>query len=651
MIGNKGRTMSKFGKSKQKKLSKRQKAILAFLCIVILAGTSMSLIMGYYSYHQSVALVQTGAQHLRNAETLLQTLAKQPSDEQTIEKAQQEFSLALSSFTQINAMVQIVPQVPASISPSLSAASHLVPLAVSGSQAGVLGCQLLKLFISKFHNLSNTQGQGLTMGDMELLNQKFALFTQALAQVVSQSKQVKSSDLQSDPRLGKMFGSLQKQIPAIEKFLSASSQIQTLAPVLLGVSSPAKYLVEVLDSTELRPGGGFVGSYGIVTITGGRLVSAPITDTTLLDHPFELAGGKIALPSTYSWFDLVSNWSLRDSNLSADFPTNARYAEQNYQQEGGKDTFLGVIAITPTLIQRVLDITGSIQVPEYHETVTAKNLISLIHTYQLGQGHESGYIPSSDGYSSQRKHFTALLAKNLLDRVKTIMPTMMPRFLQLMKDAIGGKDLQIYFNSSQVESLLHSYSLDSSIQPTSDDGLMVVNANIGVTKANLYIVSKLIDQVTIDTQGNAVHHTSINYSWTIPGPYFGHSTYRDYVQIYAPLNSNLQSQQGWQSRGTSAAFDHTIWTGFFTLTFGQKLTITLEWTDQSAAKQNESGWHYTYLIQRQPGTQWTYDLQVKLPACATIRQLEGGLTTSNPQTATISHDLDKNTTLGIDYTC
>ena len=111
-------------------------------------------------------------------------------------------------------------------------------------------------------------------------------------------------------------------------------------------------------STELRPGGGFLGSYGIATLSGGRLTSAHITDTYLFDNAFKATGHTIPLPPTYSWFDIAPYWSLRDSNLEADFPTTARYAEENYLREGGKVPIQGVIAITPAFIEQALDITG-----------------------------------------------------------------------------------------------------------------------------------------------------------------------------------------------------------------------------------------------------------------------------------------------------
>src|SRR5205085_5831196 len=233
--------------------------------------------------------------------------------------------------------------------------------------------------------------------------------------------QLQPEDLQLDARLSKLVGEFHTRLPLIQNAIGQAEALLAVAPQVLGIGTPAYYLVEILDSTELRPGGGFIGNYGIATLSGGRLMTAHITDVDLLDKPFEAAGNVIPYPPAYTWFDLApESWSFRDSNLDADFPTAARYGEQTYVKEGGSVPVQGVIAITPALIEHALVITGPIAVPEYQETVTAQNLIARIHYHQLGgkaAGEGSDRIASPDGHSSLRKRFTELLAEHFLARV------------------------------------------------------------------------------------------------------------------------------------------------------------------------------------------------------------------------------------------
>src|SRR5207245_3199268 len=144
---------------------------------------------------------------------------------------------------------------------------------------------------------------------------------------VQQANQLEAGDLQFDPHLAKLFTSFRKDVPTLQEWLDSAASLLTVAPALLGVGKPVNYLIEVLDSTELRPTGGFIGNYGIATFSGGRLTSARITDVVLLDHPYALTGQRIPYPPAYSWFPNYlawDSWSFRDSNLDAYFPTAAR---------------------------------------------------------------------------------------------------------------------------------------------------------------------------------------------------------------------------------------------------------------------------------------------------------------------------------------
>jgi Protein of unknown function (DUF4012) len=648
-------------KKKSKKLRSKRFYIIAcsfLLLLVVGSGFSFHLYQTYSAtYHNDVSLAKTGAQHLQNAVTLLQTLPKNPLDERTVSQAQHEFTASLMIFTQLYQDLQSLPGIATTI-PSygtrLISAQRLLPIAMEVSQAGITGCSLLDTIISRFHDPLKTQQNGLTTTDFASINKDFQQITTTFNLVVRQIKQLQPVDLQLDPRLSKMVATFHKDLPELQGWLANAKQLLTVAPALLGIGTPANYLIELLDSTELRPGGGFIGNYGVVAVSGGRLTGMRIIDTYLLDNAFQAAGHSISYPPAYDWFDLApASWSLRDSNLDADFPIEARYGESNYEREGGNISLQGVIAITPAFIQKALEITGPIYVPEYHDTVTAQNLIDRIHYYQLGPGRVGNDVPSTGGNSSVRKRFTELLGEHFLARVRQLPASTLPRFAQMFVTSLHSKDVQIYLNSSQAESYLSRYNVDARIASPAGDSLFVVDANISPSKANAYIDNTLTDQVVIDGNGNAIHHTTLNYAWIRPGPVYGLPLYRDYVRVYVPPGSKLQAQNGWEPRGTSLAFGRQVWAGFFTLSYGQAQAITLTWIAPGAAKKNVSGWHYRYLIQRQAGAQWTLHLQIVLPSCAVIKNKSSGLGTSagNKRAVALTENFNQDLNAGIDYVC
>jgi len=643
---------------KKRKFPKRYVlvGILLLLFVVVASGSAFTLVeYQVYSarYHNDLALAQTGIQHLRKARSLLAGYAKNFFDDRSVKQAQQEFAAALPVFVRLNTDLKSLPGISTSIpvyGTHLSAAFHVLPIAIEISQAGVVACNTLDLLISRLHTPLSSQG-GLTLADFAVVKQNFEQIKAVFDLVVNQVSHLQSGDLQLDPSLSKLVAAFHNDLPMLQAWIGVAEQFFPVLPTLLGIGTPTNYLIEVLDSTELRPGGGFIGNYGIATLSGGLLVDARITDTNLLDRPFGYTSKLIPFPPAYTWFDLAPSWSFRDSNLDADFPTAAQNGEQIYAQEGGKLPLEGTMAITPAFIEHALQITGPIYVTEYHETVNAGNLVARIHFHQLGKaGEGSDVIPSPDGHSSQRKRFTALLAERFLARVRQLPASALGKFSQLLVNSLRSKDLQVYFNASVAESILRSYHLDAAIQPTGSDSLFVVDANIAADKANSFIINTLDDQVTIDTAGDVLHSTTLSYAWTEAGPIYGSALYRDYVRVYVPPGSVLQMQDGWEPRGMSKAFSHEVWAGFFTLTYGQMRTITLKWMVQNAAKKDTHGWHYRYLIQRQAGTQWKLSLRVALPGCAVIGNKQGGLVASG-KTVTLTQPLDKDTIVGVDYNC
>ena len=647
-------------KGKWRKSKKFYIFLFAMLLVSILAPVFA--VVGYQAYnadyHRYLSLAGTGMQNLRAGATLLEGLAQAPFDTGIIDRAQLDFAAAHTTFVQLDNGLESIPGI-ATLIPvygvRLQAALHLASAAVGLSQAGVLGCRVLSILVSRFHAPLHAQGHGLTMTDINTIDQDFQQVKVALDQAIIAANQVQPGDVQFIPQVGKMVTTFQSELPMLQTWLDAVGKLLPLLPAMLGIGTPAHYLVEVLDSTELRPTGGFIGNYGIATFSGGRLTSARITDVVLLDHPYELAGHRIAYPPAYSWFPnylAANSWSFRDSNLDADFPTAARYGELNYQREGGNVPVLGVIAITPALIQNALAITGPIYVPEYHQTVTAQNLVSLIHFHQLGgslAGEGSSYIPSPDGHSSERKRFMELLAEHFLARVQQLSSSAMPQFLHVLTNALRTKDVEVYFNAGGAENVLQLLHLDGTIQSPPGDHLFIVDANVSPNKANSFIVTTVNDQVTIDGQGNAVHRTTISYAWTLPGRDYGVPLYRDYVRVYAPPGSILSAQDGWQPHGTSTAFGCQVWTGFITLVYGQSRTITLVWTSHNVAKKDANGWHYQYLLQRQAGTQRMLKVQVMLPLWAKVTSKLGGFVSSGTHTATLTESWDKDLSIGLDY--
>src|SRR5579872_4755777 len=133
---------------------KKRSLLIGGLLLLFLSG-SISTVAGfqaYHTYHTDLLLAQTEMQHLHTAMSLLKSLQTQPFTAQSIERAQQEFAGALGEGQEIEAdlanyagMAGLVPI----YGPRLQAAIHLSALAVDVSQAGVSGCKILAMLLTR----------------------------------------------------------------------------------------------------------------------------------------------------------------------------------------------------------------------------------------------------------------------------------------------------------------------------------------------------------------------------------------------------------------------------------------------------------------------------------------------------------------------
>ncbi|HYU76085.1 MAG TPA: hypothetical protein VEL31_25720, partial [Ktedonobacteraceae bacterium] len=307
---------------RRKRKSKKRFVLTGILLFLILASSGSSL-AGYLvyntytvRYHTDLSLAQAGMQDLQKAQALITIWLHRPFDAQPIRQAKQECASALKTFELLNGDLQSLPgfarQVPV-YGARLSAALHVVTLAIALSQAGVAGSEILNTLITRLQNPVTRQGQGITLSDLAIVTQDVKELRSAFVLASHEANQLQPADVRFDPRVSKLVDTLHKDAPVIQGWLDAIEKFLPVAPALFGVGTSANYLIEVLDSSELRPAGGFIGNYGTATFAGGRLTAARITDVDLLDKPFEAVGHIIPYPPGYSWFDLVpSSWSFRD---------------------------------------------------------------------------------------------------------------------------------------------------------------------------------------------------------------------------------------------------------------------------------------------------------------------------------------------------
>lgn len=405
---------------------------------------------------------------------------------------------------------------------------------------------------------------GITPADIQ---QARVLLADAYARTldaVNVYHQLDQSALPAQLAPGSKYGKLLAMLPLAQKVFGELKNLLDAAPALLGVGQPAYYLAIAMDRTELRPGGGFQGNYGLLELDGGKQSKSnpfSLVNTYPLDALYaqklgvlgqDGCGHAVTEPPNSAWWWPVRcvkeyGWGLRDANLSPDFPTNARAAIQIVEEAGKTPNgapIQGVVAFTPGLIADILNATGPLTMSDYHVTVTADNLEQEIHQHQLAS-------PTAAG--QDRKEFTHELSTQLLARLKALHGSGLKTIFSIAEKAIQSKDLQIYVSDPRAELILQQLGLSSSISTGGGDGYFVVDTNDGGNKANLYVTETQTDLVTLLPNGAALHRLAISVTYNKQGSIYNPGSpfydYSDIQRTYLPGDATVLGWSGFVPDG------------------------------------------------------------------------------------------------------
>jgi uncharacterized protein DUF4012 len=548
-------------------------AIAATLLLSIVTPLCLGLV-AYSVYNDVHGLALDGFNHLLAINTLLSLSKNDPMaalEAGKLHQVQEEFRKAEADFVQLQQLVNradvqsAVAQFSPGYADQLLMAKHLVQVALDVSHIGQEMCGVALIAANIIHGSPLANGSAkplITPADVTTIEGAVEHALYYIDDIQAQMSQVQLQDL---PISGKQKGQLEKameQLPRVHDLITQYKGLIGPAAWLLGVGYPRRFLVQTMDSAELRPSGGFTGQYAVLQVQDGRVGPLSLRDVALIDYAGnDVAFGRSAPPQYSSWMNF-GDWGLRDSNLSGDYPTTAQMGMQVFEEEGGAHVD-GDISFTPAFIAHILDVTGPIHVTQFGETITSKNLEDKLHYYQqdFGAIARQEQITNTNTHQT-RKAFTSLLGKLLLDRVRHLSTKQLLNVIKGAMRDLQSRDLEIYLTNPVAEQWLVDHGYSGSIDPfTKQDGFAVVQANISVSKASQYIHTTEHDDIILDAQGGATHNLTITLDYHPTGPIYGFDTYADYIRVYAPATSQFLSGDGFDTGQCLTGGNSTSGTG------------------------------------------------------------------------------------------
>jgi len=412
------------------------------------------------------------------------------------------------------------------------------------SKAMVLLSQLMEEFSQMGNPLSSEGiGENVSLGvffvnleDQLLLAEKHCRLAQ------EKLEEVDSDDLPE--KYQEKVDALKENFPKILNLLEKFNQKQIIFKDLLGYNGPRRYLFLFQNNHELRATGGFIGSYGVLTVHNGNVKEFFVDG---IFNPDGQLSTRVVPPKPIQ--KISTNWSTHDANWFPDFPTSAEKIAWFYEKTGGP-TVDGIITLTPTVMEELLEITGPIEMPEYDATVDSNNFIEATQ-FEV----EVDY----DKEENRPKKFIADLTPKILDRIFSKEGlSEFPKSLKIISEALTEKQILIYLENSEIQKFVSDLGWSGEVLPASRDYLMVVNSNINGYKTDGVIDQKIKHEIEIESDGSIIDTVIIErahnggsseYEWW-------NKVNANYMRVYVPQGSELLEATGYTRETNESPIDY-----------------------------------------------------------------------------------------------
>lgn len=427
--------------------------------------------------------------------------------------------------------------------------------------------------------------------------------------------------------------------------------VTDLVPQIFGLSNQKKYLILLQNSSELRPTGGFIGSYALITLDNAQIKDIKVEDVYTADGQLK---GHVEPPAEIKKYLGEAGWYMRDANWDPDFPSSAKQIEWFFKKETGINVD-GVIALNLFTVQEILGVLGPIELPDYNLVVTAENLFSVAEYHS-----EVNFFPGS----TQKKDFLESLANSIFVALQQENTQTSLKIFEALYRSLENGQLLVFHQDNQVQQTFNSLGWDGSLKnikcvnANSGSGcnpiyFAIREANVGVNKANYFLLRNLALHTNIDESGLlstatiVLNNDSPDNNW--PG-----GVYKNYLRVYLNESSKVSSIKVNGEKLDPSLIDikaehDKLVVGFLTTTQPKQET-EVEIKFESSALQFQNGKaQLALLFQKQSGTQDDpLTITFSLPDWLAIKNSNSSMNIKN-NSAKLTQKLERDLFLIIDF--
>lgn len=560
---------------------KKSKRILLILILIVALFLGMIGVLAAHTLRVSREMITVGNELKWNAQSAYDNFKAQnlPEAEINIVKAKENLDKLNQSYNKLG-IYQKIPVFNKYYQDGiygLAAANH-------GLEAAVVSVKA----ITPYADILGFEGEGTFAGgttedrigvmlqtlekitpELDQIEEQLTLVNENLSKIDASRYPEKVKDVEIRNLLLTSQESVDQAIGIFSQFRPVIEQLPKIAG---SQGEKMKYLVLFQNNNELRPTGGFLTAYSIVTIENGKITPEKSDDIYELDQKFS---GRIEIPESLGrYLTTEKYWHLRDMNISPDYKESMTTFYEHYQTVRGEpDDINGIISVDTQVLTRLLEILGPVEIPGYG-TFSAQ-IDSRCDCPQVVYALSEIITRPTPYLREDRKGILGPMMKSILQKTYEAPKQHWPQLFGLIWETVQGRNLQMYFIDDQTQlAAENANAAGRLIPPENGDFLAIVDANLGGAKSNLFTEYEVQHQVEGPTDGYITNNLEITYKNTrkadncnleagllclnAPAPTWN--------RIYLPAGSKVENTQGFnQDPNLYEELGFQVIDGFFRL--------------------------------------------------------------------------------------
>lgn len=364
-------------------------------------------------------------------------------------------------------------------------------------------------------------------------------------------------------------------------------------PEWLGYTTPQTIVVLLQNNHELRAGGGFIGSYALVTLDSGIIKSLLIDDIYNPDGQLDIkrTDTEPQVPEAIAKYMAVPELGLRDSNWDPHFPESGAAFIQLYETATGIRPNW-VFGVNLLLIQDLLRVVEPLDLPITNTTITADNLFEKAEV-----ASEVNFVPGSTG----KKDFLTEATQQLWLALFPLSGETLSQVMHVVAQNIAHGEIMAYSSVPAWQKTASDLGVSGEVLPADHDYLYVVSSNVGGTKANYWVTRSTDYSVFVDRNGRlrakliiSFDHSGTSETW--PG-----GTYKDYLRVLVPEGSTLVESEGFDDTvSVDTKWGKNVIGGLVEVPIQSSKQVVLSYELPERLNVQDTS-KYLLLVQQQPG--------------------------------------------------